>query len=68
MNNLNYPLNNAQVELMKLFSTDLSDKELQDLKQLLSAFYAKKAIKEADTIWDTKGLSDDDMEKLLNEG
>jgi len=25
MNNLNYPLNNAQIELMKLFSTNLSE-------------------------------------------
>lgn len=68
MNNLKYPLNNAQIELMRLFSTDLSDKELLELKKLLSVFYAKKAIKEADDIWDKKGLSDSDMERLLNEG
>ncbi|HWV73841.1 MAG TPA: hypothetical protein VN040_19110 [Pseudosphingobacterium sp.] len=53
---------------MRLFSTDLSDKELLELKKLLSVFYAKKAIKEADDIWDKKGLSDSDMERLLNEG
>jgi len=68
MNNLKYPLNNAQIELMRLFSTDLSDKELLELKKLLSVFYAKKTIKEADAIWDKKGLSDSDMERLLNEG
>lgn len=68
MNNLKYLLNNAQIELMRLFSTDLSDKELLELKKLLSVFYAKKAIKEADDIWDKKGLSDSDMERLLNEG
>jgi len=64
---LNYPLSNAQIELMKLFSTNLSDKELLELKALLSRFYADKAISEADAIWDEKGLSDADMEKWLNE-
>ena len=67
MNLLNYPLTNVQIELMKLFSTGLSDKELIELKDLLSGFYANKAIAEADAIWDVRGLTDDDMEKWLNE-
>ena len=66
MSVLNYPLNNVQLELMKLFSTNLSDHELLELRDLLSNFYADKAIKKADTIWEEKGLSDQDMEKLLN--
>jgi hypothetical protein len=44
MNILNYPLSNVQIELMKLFSTNLSDNELIELKDLLSRFYADKAI------------------------
>ena len=66
MSVLNYPLSNVQVELMKLFSTNLSDKELIELKDTLAEFYANKAIKQADAIWDEKGLSDRDMEKWLN--
>jgi hypothetical protein len=66
MSVLNYPLNNVQLELMKLFSTNLSDHELLELRDLLSNFYADKAIKKADSIWEEKGLSDQDMEKLLN--
>lgn len=64
---LNFPLNNAQTELLKLFSTDLSDKELDELKLLLSRFYAKKAILEADKIWDERGLTNKDMDQLINE-
>lgn len=65
MSVLNYPLSNVQVELMKLFSTNVTDKELIELKDLLSAFYADKAVSHADMLWDEKGLSDKDMDKWL---
>lgn len=67
MIDLKLPLSNAQVELMKLYSTNLSEKELQELKDLLANFYAHKAISKANEIWDKKGLTDADMEKWLNE-
>ncbi len=67
MNTLNYPLNNGQVELMKLFGSDLSDADLADLKKLLSGFFAEKAITAADKIWDKKGLTNEDMDRLLGE-
>jgi len=67
MSTLKYPLNNAQIELMKLFGTNLSESDLTDLKKVLSRFFADKAISAADKIWDTKGLNDDDMDRLLSE-
>ncbi len=67
MSTLEYPLNNAQIELMKLFGTGLSTKDLKDMKQLLSQFFADRAIKAADELWDDRGLSNDDMDKWLNE-
>jgi len=67
MSVLNYPLSNVQVELMKLFSTNLSNKELIELKDLLSGFYSQKATAQADEIWDEKRLSDEHMEKWLNQ-
>jgi hypothetical protein len=66
MSVLNYPLTNVQVELMKLFNTNLSDRELDELKDLLSGFYADKAIAQADAIWDKKKLTDLDMDQWLN--
>lgn len=66
MSVLNYPLSNVQIELLKLFNTNLSDKDLLELKDLLSGFYADKAISHADIIWDEKGLTDKEMEKWLN--
>jgi len=60
-----FPLSNVQMELMKLYSTNLSDKELEELKDLLAKFYADKAIHKANDIWDKRGLSNADMEKWL---
>lgn len=65
MSVLNYPLTNGQIELMKLFRTNLSEQELLDLKNLLAKFYADKAINQADKIWDEKKLSDEDMDNWL---
>lgn len=67
MDELKTPLSNVQIELLKLYSTDLSDEELAELKELLSTFYAKKAIRRADQVWDSKKLSDVVMEEWLND-
>jgi hypothetical protein len=66
MSTLNYPLSNVQLELLKLFSTNLDDKDIIELKDLLSGFYADKAIAKADAIWDEKRLDDREMDKWLN--
>ncbi len=62
------PLSNVQEELLKLYSTDLSDAELHELKLLLSKFYALKASHAADKIWVKKNYSDSIVEDWLNEG
>ena len=67
MTGINLPLNNVQMELMKLFSTGLSDKDLTDLKKVLAKFYSDKAISDANEIWDQKQLTDEDMDKWLNQ-
>ena len=61
------PLTNLQLELLKLYSTNLNQTELVDIKRMLANYFAKKAIAEADRIWDEKGLSNEDMKKWLNE-
>ena len=66
MSTSNYPLSNVQLELLKLFSTNLDDKDIIELKDLLSGFYADKAIAKADLIWDEKKFNDEEMDKWLN--
>lgn len=67
MTGISLPLNNVQMELMKLFSTGLNDNDLAELKRVLAKFYSDKAISKANEIWDQKGLTDEDMDKWLNE-
>lgn len=57
-----------QQELLKLYATGLDDQELVSLKQILADFFARKAIAEADRIWDEQNLSDQMMESWLHEG
>ncbi len=60
------PLSNVQLELLKLFSTNMSDGELAELRTVLANFYAEKAILKADQIWDEKGFSNELMDTWLN--
>ncbi|MCP4158248.1 MAG: hypothetical protein GY757_61680 [bacterium] len=60
-------LSNLQLELLKLYSTNLSQNDIQEIKRMLAGYFAQKTIKEADKIWDEKGLTDEDMSRWLNE-
>jgi len=64
---LNYPLSNLQLEILELYSTNLTEKDLNELKTILGKFYADRAVQEADRLWDEKNLSDEIMEQWLNE-
>ncbi len=60
-------LSNVQLELLKLYSTNLQSDDLIELKQHLAKYFAKKAIIGADAIWDANNLSNSNMDKILNE-
>jgi hypothetical protein len=66
MTNNRQSLSNIQLELMKLYSTNLTEAEINELKGVLAKFYAEKSIAGANKIWDEKGLSDADMDNWLN--
>ena len=59
-------LSNAQLELLRLFSDDLSDRELLELKQVLAAWKLRKATEAANEVWDKKGWSEEDAKRLLS--
>lgn len=67
MNQITTPFSNVQIELLKLYATDLPDKDLLELKKVLAKFYAERSIRLADRIWDERELTNDDMNKWLNE-
>lgn len=66
MTELTTKLSNVQMELLRLYSTNLSEDDLEELKLLLARFYGDKSIKLANKVWDNKGLTDEDMDILLN--
>ena len=64
---LKEPLTNLQMEILKLYSTDMAEQDLNELKTILAKHYAQKAVKGADKIWNEKNLSNQDMDKWLND-
>ena len=46
----NSELSNLQLELLKLFSPNVPEQDLKNIKNYLSSYFAQKAIKEADKI------------------
>lgn len=57
---------NVQLELLKLFSRDVPEADLLEIKRLLAHYFAEKLSRRADEVWDEQGWNDDKMEELLN--
>ncbi len=60
-------LSNVQIELLKLYSNDVKDEQLEEIKLLLGKYFAKKATEAMDEVWAEKNLSEQDMIKWANE-
>lgn len=63
---INSPLNKAQLELLKLFSRVNSEEELMDLKRLFTRYYAERLMDKVDKLWDERGYTEADMERMAN--
>jgi len=61
------PLSNLQAELLKLFSMDLPEEELIELKKVIAVFLLERARDKADAIWDEKQFTDEKLKELLDE-
>lgn len=60
-------LNNAQLEILKLFQQEQSEDDLKEIKSLLTAYLAEKVTRSADKAFDEKGYSPDVFEKWKKE-
>lgn len=58
-------LTNLQVELLQLFSLNLPDNELLEIKRLLAKHFADKASDEMDRLWEENNWSDDTMDESV---
>ena len=64
---LQVPLSNLQQEILKIYSHNLPDEQLLDVKRILAKYFLYKALDEADKIWDERGYTNELMDEWLNE-
>ena len=51
---------------MKLFSADIPDKHLAEIKNLIARFLLDKARDKADAVWNERGYTDEKLQEILN--
>jgi hypothetical protein len=61
---INPPLSNVQVELLKLYTTGVSDETLLELKKTIAKFFLDRLRKTANEVWEEKGYSDTQMQAI----
>lgn len=66
MEPLKQPLSNVQLEILKVFSHNLKNQELIELKDVIANFFAKRAINAANKVWDEQNWDNDKVNDLLN--
>jgi len=66
MESVNFPLSNIQLELLKLFSRDIEDNDLKEIKKLIVKYLSTKLSNQADKVWEEKNWTNEDMDKFLN--
>ncbi len=60
------PFSNLQLELIKTFSHQLEEQELLEVRKILASFFTQRAIKQANKVWDEKGWTDANVDRMLN--
>ena len=60
------PLSNVQAELLKVFSADIPNEHLAQLKNLIARFLLDTARDKADAAWDEKGYTDEKLREILD--
>ncbi len=59
------PLSNVQAELLKVFSADISDNHLAELKNIMARFLMDKARDKAHEALEEKGYTDEKLQQML---
>ena len=60
-------LSDVQLHLLRFFSErPVSDSETTDIQRIIANYYAKKADKRMDEIWEQRGYTAEKMDEILN--
>lgn len=60
-------LTNLQLELLKVFSYDLSREQLLEIRQLLAKYFAQKVDEEMSRLWEEREWTEETMREWANE-
>ena len=60
-------MTNLQLEIVKMFSVELPEHQLLEIRNILSRYFADKASDEMDRLWEENNWSDKTMEDWSNE-
>lgn len=60
-------LTNLQLELLKVFSFDISDEQLIEIKSILTQYFAQKVTNDMDTLFEQKGWGIEKIEEWSEE-
>lgn len=60
------PLTNLQMELLDLFTLQLPDQQLMELRRIISLYLLEQARDEADKVWKEKGYDEGTIQQLLD--
>lgn len=59
-------ITNLQKELMKIFSLELTEEELSEVRNMLAKYFAGRASSEMDKLWKERGYSQETINEWLN--
>jgi len=59
------PLTNLQLELLRLYSFDLPEQDLLEIKRLIAQYFADKAADEMDKLWVDNKWTNETMDDWL---
>jgi len=60
-------LTNLQLELLKLFSFQVNENQLTEIRDILTKYFADQATAEMDNLWTDKQWTNETMDNWVNE-
>ncbi|MEN0005338.1 MAG: hypothetical protein AAF798_14395 [Bacteroidota bacterium] len=60
-------LSNLQLELLKVFSFDLDDTQIIEIRDLLAKYFADKATEEMDRLWEENSWNQETIQQWSEE-
>lgn len=59
-------LSNIQLELLRVYSRQVSDEDVVAIRKFLADYFAKKAMDLADKVWDENQWKSEDTQRLAS--